>query len=538
MHNFFYPFQRTRIAAIAHGYFTFTCVNIDICNTLNLSAGMFYGKNTGSAGSTAQFEFSLLGVGSFQIVFHMIKIIRFISSENTLFSNYTSANSARTSLLLFTPHYNNQCFMRHRYPNHAAGAEKRRHSCRSTGDQPHVYHDTFGYFSRFVYIIPAFTETTGSRPVMIHPKQAELARLLVTHSVALKKGEKCLIQSHDVPEEMIEALINEIYEVGAYPVLDYRRARLQRALLKGASVESLTNLADIEAFRMKKMDAFIGIRGYDNPRETGDLPESQSQLEMTHLMKPVHHEIRVPGTKWVVLRYPTPGMAAMAQTSTSSFEDFYFAVTTQVDYAAMAKAMEPARAFLEKTKKVHITGPGTDLRFSIESIPVVPCFGERNIPDGEIYTAPVRDSVEGTISYNAPSSFFGHTYQNIRFSFENGRIIEAASDDTGKLNAILDTDEGSRYIGEFALGCNPRILEPMDETLFDEKIAGSFHFTPGNAYTEADNGNRSAIHWDLVCIQRPEYGGGEISMDGQLIRKDGIFVHPAFEALNPKHLTR
>jgi aminopeptidase len=373
---------------------------------------------------------------------------------------------------------------------------------------------------------------------MIHPKQAELARLLVTHSVALKKGEKCLIQSHDVPEEMIEALIDAVYEAGAYPVLDYRRSRLSRALLKGADRESLTNLAEIEVFRMKKMDAFIGIRGYDNPKENSDIPESRSQLEMTCLMKPVHYEIRVPKTKWVVLRYPTPGMAAMAQTSTSSFEDFYFAVTTGVDYAAMAKAMEPAREFLETAKNVHISGPGTDLRFSIESIPVVPCFGERNIPDGEIYTAPVRDSVEGTIRYNAPSSLFGHTYSNISFTFKKGKIVEASADETEKLNAVLDTDDGARYIGEFALGCNPRILEPMDETLFDEKIAGSFHFTPGNAYTEADNGNRSAVHWDLVCIQRTEYGGGEINMDGKLIRKDGRFVHPSFEALNPEHLAR
>jgi aminopeptidase len=373
---------------------------------------------------------------------------------------------------------------------------------------------------------------------MIHPQQIELANLLVSHSVALKKGEKCLIQSHDVPEEMVEALIDAVYAAGAYPVLDYRLTRLHRAILKGADKESLSILAETEAYRMKKMDAFIGIRGYDNPKENSDLPEARSKLEMTCLMKPVHHEIRVPKTKWVVLRYPTPGMAAMAGSSTRSFEEFYFSVSTGVDYAAMAKAMEPAKEFLEQARNVHITGPDTDLTFSIESVPVIPCFGERNIPDGEIFTAPVRDSVEGTIRYNAPSSFFGHTYRDIRFTFAKGKIVEASADNTEKLNAILDTDDGSRYIGEFALGCNPRIIEPMDEILFDEKIAGSFHFTPGSAYTEADNGNRSAVHWDLVCIQRPEYGGGTIEMDGQLIRKDGIFVHPAFTALNPEHLTR
>ena len=372
---------------------------------------------------------------------------------------------------------------------------------------------------------------------MIHPKQRDLARLLVNHSMRLKPAEKCLIQSHDVPEEMIEALIEAVYQAGAYPLVDYRRTRISRAITAGATEQSLGVIAESEAFRMEKMDAFVGIRGYENPKETSDLPDAQNSLESRCVATPVHHNIRVPNTKWVVLRYPTPGMAAMAGGSTRSFEEFYFNVTTGVDYGAMQKAMVPAKEYLERTKAVHISGPGTDLRFSISGMGVIPCFGERNIPDGEIYTAPVRDSVEGTISYNCPSSYYGFTHSDIRLSFSKGKIVAAESNDTERINAVFDMDEGARYIGEFAMGCNPHILAAMDETLFDEKIAGSFHFTPGNAYKEADNGNKSALHWDLVSIQRPETGGGTIEMDGELIRKDGLFVHPAFTGLNPENLS-
>src|SRR5690606_5901834 len=208
-----------------------------------------------------------------------------------------------------------------------------------------------------------------------------------------------------------------------------------------------------------------------------------------------------------------------------------------LDYAAMSKAMDPLKALMDRTDRVRITGPGTDLTFSIRGIGSVKCDGHRNIPDGEVYTAPVRESVNGTITYNVPSVRGGFTFENVRFRFENGKIVEAEANDTKRLNDILDTDEGARYIGEFSIGFNPHILTPMKDTLFDEKIAGSLHFTPGQAYRKADNGNRSAIHWDLVLIQRPEYGGGEIWFDDRLIRKDGRFVVPELEPLNPENLS-
>ena len=223
--------------------------------------------------------------------------------------------------------------------------------------------------------------------------------------------------------------------------------------------------------------------------------------------------------------------------STDEFEDFYFRVCC-LDYARMATAAAKLAERMNRTDRVHIVGPGeTDLRFSIKDIPAVPCTGDRNIPDGEVFTAPERNSVEGVIAFNTPTLYRGVSFENVRLTFREGRIAESTATVGGdRLHEVFDADEGARFIGEFAIGFNPHILQPMKDILFDEKIAGSFHFTPGQAYEEADNGNRSEIHWDLVCIQRPDFGGGEIRFDDETIRKDGLFVVDDLLALNPDHL--
>jgi aminopeptidase len=191
---------------------------------------------------------------------------------------------------------------------------------------------------------------------------------------------------------------------------------------------------------------------------------------------------------------------------------------------------------MNQTDKVHIKGPGTDLRFSIKGIPAISCAGEHNVPDGECFTAPVKDSVEGYIQFNAETLYHGTVFNDIRLEFEKGKVVKATGSDDSKINKILDSDEGARYIGEFAIAFNPYITEPMKDILFDEKIAGSFHFTPGNAYDMADNGNRSDVHWDMVLIQRPDYGGGEMWFDDVLIRKEGEFILPELKGLNQENL--
>ena len=372
---------------------------------------------------------------------------------------------------------------------------------------------------------------------MFDPRYDDLARVLVRYSTAVKSGDKVLVETFDVPPEFTAALVQEVCNAGALPVVEMKAQHVQRKLYMNATEERMKHIADCELYRMKKMDVYIGVRGIFNAKELTDVPAEKMGLYERLWLKPVHLEQRVAHTRWVVLRFPSPQMAQMARMSLEAFENFFYKVCTKVDWAKASKAMDPAIEFMLKTDRVRVVSPGTDLRFSIKGINVKKCDGHFNIPDLEIFTAPVRDSVEGTIAYNAPSTNRGFTFENVRFRFEKGKIVEATANDTARLNAILDTDEGARYIGEFALGFHPYIEEAMDDILFDEKIAGSLHFTPGNAYVgEADNGNRSAIHWDLVLIQRPEKGGGEIYFDDKLIRKDGHFVHPAFAGLNPENL--
>ncbi|HEX9652972.1 MAG TPA: aminopeptidase [bacterium] len=370
---------------------------------------------------------------------------------------------------------------------------------------------------------------------MYDPRFDKLADVLVRHSTKLQDGETILLEAIDVPHEMVVSLIRKIRAAGGRPMVTVKSNVVQRELIGKGDETIIKQIADYEKYRMEKVQAYIALRGSHNISELSDVPADAMRAYQQHWWKPVHIEVRVPKTKWVVLRWPSSSMAQQAQKSTEAFEDFYFDVCT-LDYAKMEKAAAPLKALMQKTDQVHIKGPGTDLTFSIKGINVLNCAGTHNIPDGECYTSPVRDSANGTIQFNAGSNYQGTTFSDVKLTLKNGKVVEATANHTEKINEILDTDEGARYIGEFALGFNPHITFPMLDILFDEKIAGSLHFTPGNAYEDADNGNRSSVHWDLVLIQTPEYGGGEIHFDGKLIRKDGLFVHPELEGLNPENL--
>ncbi|ANS75019.1 aminopeptidase [Paenibacillus yonginensis] len=370
---------------------------------------------------------------------------------------------------------------------------------------------------------------------MKDPRIQKLAQNLVGYSVNVQPGENVLIEMIGSERDLINAIVEEVAKAGGHPFVQLTDKTTQRAMLMNATEEQIRTWADIDLNRMKQMQAYIGIRAGENINDLADVSEKNMKLYNVLYNHPVHSEQRVKHTKWVVLRYPNASMAQLANTSTEAFEDFYFNVCN-LDYAKMDRAQDALADLMKRTDKVRITGPGTDLQFSIKGIDAIKCSGQANIPDGEVYTAPVRDSVNGVISYNAASLYNGVTFENVVFHFENGKIVKATSNNNERINEILDSDEGARYIGEFAIGFNPYILHPMKDILFDEKIAGSLHFTPGQAYEIADNGNRSSIHWDLVLIQRPDYGGGEIYFDDVLIRKDGVFVLPELEPLNPENL--
>ncbi len=364
---------------------------------------------------------------------------------------------------------------------------------------------------------------------MSDPRFDKLAKLLVEYSTRLKRNETVLIEVFDAPDEIAIALLRAARAVGAIPFVQLQHARVSRELALEASERQLNLTAIHELARMKRMNAYIAVRGSHNITEMSDVPPEQMKL-LAKKMRPVTDQ-RVKKTKWVVLRWPTASMAQQAGMSTEAFENFYFDVCT-LDYRKLLPGMKALKALMEKTERVEIKGPGTDLRFSIKGISAIVCGGDRNIPDGEVFSCPVKDSVQGHVTFNAPTIYQGTSFDSIRLEFRDGKIVNATSNQTDKLNEILDSDAGARYIGEFSLGFNPYVLEPMRDILFDEKIAGSFHFTPGQAYEEADNGNRSQVHWDMVCIQRPEYGGGEIYFDGKLVRRDGEFLPKQLKSLN------
>lgn len=369
---------------------------------------------------------------------------------------------------------------------------------------------------------------------MVDSRIVKLARGIVEYSVSLKPGEKVLIEAFDTPYEMVVELVKAVYKAGGQPFVTYMDTRIRRSIFNGASLDQIKFESEFDLNFMKEMQAYITIRGSHNSLEYCDIDSEQMKM-ITKTQRPVVNQ-RVNFTKWSLLRWPTPSMAQSANMSTEAFENFYFDVCT-LDYSKMKAASANLVAYMQKTDKVRIVGPGeTDITFSIKNIPAIACSGEFNIPDGEVFTAPVIDSVNGVIHYNTPTIYNGKKFENIKLVFKSGKIVEAYAANQSELDSILDSDVGSRFVGEFAIGFNPKVLDPMCDILFDEKIAGSIHFTPGQAYTEADNGNRSDIHWDLVLIQREEYGGGEIYFDDVLIRKNGIFVVDELKCLNPENL--
>jgi aminopeptidase len=367
---------------------------------------------------------------------------------------------------------------------------------------------------------------------MRDPRVETLAGNLLDYSLGLQPGERVLIEGESGSLDLMVALVEAAYRRGAVPFVHLGDSRLHRAWLLGASRQQMDLRVFWEMDRLKDLDASVSIMAGNNATELADVP-GKALVASRLANKPLMDMYLA--KKWVLLRFPTPSAAQAAGMSTEGFEDFCLDVST-LDYARMDRAMDPLVDLIGRTDRVRVVSPGTDIEFSVKGIPVLKASGQNNIPDGEVFTAPVRESVNGTVLFNAPSLEDGTTYERVRLTLEGGRIMDADANEPERLRQMLDTDEGARYLGEFALGLNPLIKRPMKDTLYDEKIGGSLHFAIGRAYDEADNSNRSGIHWDLVLIQTPEWGGGEVYFDGALVRKDGRFVRPELEGLNPESL--
>lgn len=364
----------------------------------------------------------------------------------------------------------------------------------------------------------------------------KLANNLLTYSVNIQKGENILIEIlGEDGISLAKDLIKQAEKLGAKPYFNIINYEVLRVMLENATEEQIKLYAKHDTQRMRDMDAYIGIKANSNTSELNGIPNEIMEMYNKYYTKQVHFEERVKNTKWCILRYPNASMAQMSKMNKDEFEEYFFNVCN-LDYKKMSIAMDTLKDLMNRTDKVHIVGNETDLTFSIKDIPAEKYAGTFNIPDGEVASAPVKTSVNGYITYNTETTYNGILFNNIRFEFKDGKIAKATANKTKELNEILDTDEGARYIGEFAIGVNPYIEKPIGDTLFDEKIKGSFHFTPGDSLEESDNGNKSSIHWDIVNIQSPEYGGGEIYFDDVLIRKDGNFMLPELKSLNPENL--
>lgn len=368
----------------------------------------------------------------------------------------------------------------------------------------------------------------------IYEEEKKLANMLVNYSCKVKQNEKVLITYSDCPDSFIERLIEEISAVQAIPVIYRLDKTIKRSLLLSSTEKTMEYYRDIVSPIMQSVDAVILIGGSNNDFELSDVPAKTFSMYSKTYVNPVHFEIRC-SKKWVLLRYPTPAFAQRSQMSSEKFAEFFFNVCT-LDYAKMDKKMEPLKQLMETTDKVHIVTPTTDLTFSIKGLPAIKCSGQCNIPDGEIYTAPIKDSVNGQIIFNIPAVDNGVEFNNIKLVFKNGKIIDFDCNEKEKFQEILDTDNGSRYLGEFSFGLNPYCINPVKDILFDEKMSHSIHLAIGSSYDDCYNGNKSAVHLDLIQKHTEEYGGGKIYFDDVLIYENGRFIEPKLVDLNAEKL--
>ncbi len=372
----------------------------------------------------------------------------------------------------------------------------------------------------------------------IDERITKLAENVLKNSVELKKGEKIYIEAFsESTKDLFNEFIRIAAKMGATPFYFYNDNSFVKNLVENSNPNQIEQYAKWHAGLMDEMDCYVAVRGYDDLFALSDIAPAKMKAYNEIYYNMVHFDRRIAKTRWCVMRYPNDTMAAVSKMSRKALEDFFFEACL-VDYKKMGKAMKPLKDLMDKSNKVRIKGPNTDLEFSIKGLKAVVCDGNMNIPDGEVYTAPLKNSINGHIQFNTDTVYGGTFYSNVYLEFKDGKIIKAESRaNNDKLQKQISVDEGARYMGEFAIGVNPYIRKEMLDILFDEKIACSLHMAIGNSYNdETFNGNRSSVHWDLVLIQDKAHGGGEIWFDNKLVRKDGLFVLPELKKLNPDNL--
>ena len=365
---------------------------------------------------------------------------------------------------------------------------------------------------------------------MYNELDEQLAKKILNYSCELQEDENVMLQLVGLNGiSLLRALVEEARKMKVNPFVQINDTEIQRMLVETGDSAFWKNQAEVEGLPlMEQMDAFVGIRASLNIYEQAEAGKEANKAYSDEFATPVHFKERVKNTNWVVLRYPSEAFAMNAKMPTQKFRNFYYKACL-LDYSELAEAMKPLHERLDQTDIIQLKGEGTDIEFSVKNQNWIPCAGKRNIPDGELFTSPVLNSVNGHITY-APSVYQGKPFEFVRLEVKNGKVIDFDSSNNEALEEILDTDAGARQFGEFSFGLNPIIKEPMYDILFDEKIYGSNHLTLGNDYEEAPNGNESSIHWDLVCI------GADVFLDEEKIREGRQFITEDLQGLNPGNL--
>lgn len=366
---------------------------------------------------------------------------------------------------------------------------------------------------------------------MRDPRVANLARILVGYSTGVKEGDTCLIEGAAAAQPLIAAVYEEVLRAGGQPVVAMAFDEQQATYFEHASDAQLEWVSPLSKWAAEKADCRIAIGAETNTRALSQVaPERQTkrQAATRPLMQRVMERSAEGDHRWVYTIFPTNAYASDAEMSLEAFEDFYFGACLADEGDPLEnwkRASEETRRLADWAagrSEVHVTGPGTDITLGVEGRTFIPCFGDRNMPDGEFFTGPVEDSVEGEVSFHLPAMVGGREVSGVRFRFEGGKIVDASAErGEAYLLEMIDTDDGARRLGELGIGTNYKIDRGTRDVLLDEKIGGTVHMAVGASYPESGGRNESAVHTDLVCDLRR---GGRVEIDGELLQEDGKFV--------------
>ena len=368
---------------------------------------------------------------------------------------------------------------------------------------------------------------------MSDPRLMKLAELLVVYSVAIKHGDKVLINGSSIAGPLLNEVYAAVLRAGGHPLMLVSLPDIDDVMYRYASEDQLKFMPPPLMLGIETYDASISVSGTTNTKNLSNVDpakvvtRSQGRREMLDVFM---KRAASGALRWTGTLFPTHAYAQDAEMSLRDYEDFVFRacmpdMEDPIGYwQSFSRWQQKIVDWLKGKKAIRVSGKGTSLTLSIADRSFISCDGHHNMPDGEVFTGPEENSVNGYITFSYPAIYQGREVTGVRLEFQDGKIITASAEKNESfLQQILDTDEGSRYVGEFAIGTNEGIRQFTREILFDEKIGGTIHMAMGAGYPETGSRNHSSIHWDMICDLRD---GGEIWVDDELLHKDGRFVIP------------